>query len=144
MPRAEHRTSAGSTLMELMLVVAVLGILVGFGAPRYDVAVEQTRVDQAASALHSLWVAERLNWLEHRTFSDDLGARAGQRFVDAAVASQAQPFVFVVEAADAQAFSISAERTGSSSWSGTLGLDETGDITGSTQDGNGHVVSPAL
>jgi len=149
MPRADHtrtpgrRATAGNTLMELMLVVIVLGILVGFGAPRYEVAVEQTRVDQAASALRSLWLAERLNWLEHRTFSDDLGALAGERFVDAALVSQKKPFVFSVETADEQAFDVSAERTGSSAWTGTLGLDETGAITGSTQDEDGHVVSPA-
>lgn len=149
MPRADRRRPAvgravaGSTLMELMLVVAVLGILVGWGAPRYEVAVEQTRVDQAAAALRSVWLAERLNWLEHHTFSDDLDALAGQRLVDAALVNQAQPFVLVVEAADAQGFSISADRTGSSAWTGALDLDETGAITGSTQDENGHVVSPA-
>jgi Tfp pilus assembly protein PilE len=147
MSRADRRSArgaaAGNTLMELMLVCAVLGILVGWGAPRFEVAVEQTRVDQAASALRSVWLAERLSWLEHRTFSDDLGALAGQRFVDAALVKQGQPFVLVVEAADAQGFAISAERTGSSAWVGALDLDETGAITGSTQDGNGHVVTPA-
>lgn len=151
-PRAEHhlrrerpgRAAAGNTLMELMLVVAVLGILVGWGVPRYEVAVEQTRVDQAAAALRSVWLAERLNWLEHKTFSDDLGGLAGQRLIDAAIAKQGEPFVFVVQAADSQGFAISAERTGSNAWVGALDLDETGDITGSTQDGNAHVVTPAL
>ena len=145
MPRAEPsaRRPAGNTLLELMLVVCVLGILVGWGAPRYDEAVEQTRVDQAAAGLRSVWLAERMHWLEHRAFTDDLGELADERLVDQALVDQAEPFVFAIDDADAETVSISAERTGSGAWSGTLAIDESGALSGSTQDEDGTVVSPA-
>src|SRR5262245_9107525 len=141
--RRAGRRVAGTSLLELMLVLVVLGILVAFATPRFDVAVEQTRVDQAAAALRSLWLAERLNWLEHQSFSTDLDALADQRFIDQAVVAQTQPFVFSVDDADAQAFAVTAQRTGSTAWSGSLGIDESGAITGSTQDEDGHVCAPA-
>jgi len=134
---------AGNTLMEVLLVLLVLGILVGWGTPRFDVAVEQTRVDQAAAALRSLWLAERLNWLEHKSFTGDLDLLAEQRFVDQALVAQHSPFSYSVEAADAQSFDIAAERAGSTAWTGALGIDQAGTITGSTQDKDGHVVTAA-
>lgn len=146
MSRAERRrpaADAGSTLLEVLLVLLVLGILVGWGSPRFDVAVEQTRVDQAAGALRSLWLAERLHWLEHKAFSDDLAGLADARLVDQALVAQTAPFVFSIEGADDQAFAIEAARSDSSAWTGALAIDETGAITGSTQDEDGHVVSPA-
>ena len=146
MPRAERRPArpaAGHTLLELMLVFTVIGILVAWASPRFDVAVEQTRVDQAAAALRSVWLAERLHWLEHRSFTADLDALAEARLVDQALLDQTQPFVYAIEAADEQTLSASAERTGSEAWSGLLDLDETGAIGGSTQHEDGTVVSPA-
>ena len=144
MRRAEpSRRRAGHTLLELMLVVCVLGVLVGWGAPRYAVAVEQTRVDQAAAALRSVWLAERMHWLEHHSFTADLDALASERLVDQALLDQKQPFVFAIDAADAVSVAVSAERTGSEAWSGTLTLDESGAIVGSTQHEDGTVVSPA-
>ena len=141
---AERRAGhAGHTLLELMLVLCVLGVLVGWGMPRFAAAVEQTRVDQAAAALRSVWLAERLHWLEHRSFTADLDALADARLVDQALLDQAEPFVFAIEAADEQTLSATAERTGSEAWSGLLDLDETGAIGGSTQHEDGTVVSPA-
>ena len=141
--RRRARTDAGHTLLELMLVLCVLGVLVGWGAPRFAAAVEQTRVDQAAAALRSVWLAERLHWLEHRSYSADLELLVDERLVDEALLEQDEPFVFAIEAADAETLAVSAERTGSDAWSGLLDIDETGAVGGSTQHEDGTVVSPA-
>lgn len=137
------RRRAGHTLLELMLVLCVMGVLVGWGAPRFAAAVEQTRVDQAAAALRSVWLAERLHWLEHRSYSDDLDELADGRLVDQALLDQTEPFVFAIESADAGTLSVTAERTGSEAWSGLLDIDESGAVGGSTQHEDGTVVSPA-
>ena len=138
-----RRAEAGNSLLELMLVLLVLGILVGWGSPRFDAAVEQTRVDQAAAALRSLWLGERMHWLEHRSYTDDLDLLAEERLVDEALVAQTEPFVFSIDDADEQTLAASAERTGSNSWSGSLGIDESGALSGTTHDEDGTVVSPA-
>lgn len=141
--RRPTRGEAGITLLELTLVFTVIGILVSWASPRFDVAVEQTRVDQAAATLRTIWLAERMNWLEHKTFSDDLDALAAQRLVDGPMVAQHVPFTLAIDEADEQSFSASAQRTGGGVWTGTLSIDETGKIVGSTQDEGGHVVYPA-
>jgi Tfp pilus assembly protein PilE len=146
MPHVERhsgRGAAGQTLVELMLVFTLIGILVGWASPRFEVAMEQTRVDQAASMLRSVWLAERMHWLEHKTFTDELDELAAQRFVDQPLVAQTAPFTLSIDEADAQTLEVEAVRTGGSVWTGTLSLDATGAITGSTQDDGGHVVSPS-
>lgn len=146
MRRAEARPAravAGITLLELMLVFTLIGVLVAWASPRFAVAVEQTRVDQAAASLRSVWLAERLHWLEHKTFTDDLGELAAQRYIDAPLVAQTTPFLLSIDSADEQAFEASAERTGSGAWTGVMSIDETGVVAGSTQDEGGHHVAPA-
>jgi len=90
-----------------------------------------------------VWLAERLHWLEHRSYSDDLDELADGRLVDQALLDQTEPFVFAIESADAGTLSVTAERTGSEAWSGLLDIDESGAVGGSTQHEDGTVVSPA-
>jgi Tfp pilus assembly protein PilE len=78
--------------MELMLVVAVLGVLVAWSSPHYTVAVEQTRVDAAAAALRSIWIGQRLHCLEHGSYAGALDVLESQRFVDGALLTVSKPF----------------------------------------------------
>lgn len=138
-----HSRDAGFTLVEAMLVFVVLGILTAWAAPRFDVAVEQTRVDQAAAALRSIWLGQRMHWLEHQTFAATLDELVEERFLDGPMAAQTAPFVLAITDADAEAFGATAERTDSTEWTGTVAIDERGAITGETHGGGGQIVSPA-
>ena len=138
------RAVAGSTLTEVMIVLVVLGLLTTMAWPRFDVACEATRAGQAVGVLRSIWLAQRMHWVEHGAFADSLTDLADQKLLDAAVATSAQPFVYSVLAADEASFAVQAVRAGSQAWSGTLVLDETGELTGQLQDGEGHHVVPAL
>lgn len=142
MPRREdnHR---GMVLMEIMLAFTVVGILIAWAWPRFDVAVEQTRVDQAAAALRSVWLGQRLQWLEHHAFTGSLQDLADQRLVDDALLTAGEPFSFTLASSGPEQFVALASRTGSSVWSGTLSVDESGDVAGSTQKPGGWVVTPA-
>src|SRR5262245_14943485 len=62
----------GTTVVEVTLVVLVLGVLASMAWPRFAVAGEQARVDQAAAELRSIWVGQRLHWLETGEFAGNL------------------------------------------------------------------------
>jgi Tfp pilus assembly protein PilE len=128
--------------MELMIVVAVMGIIVAWTSPRFEVAVEQTRVDAAGSALHSIWIGQRLHFLESGSYAADLSTLESQLFLDSTLLAVSDPFAFSIESASATVFEAQAVRGGSGTWSGTLTIDEAGALSGSTQDGEGHVVEP--
>jgi hypothetical protein len=107
------------------------------------VAVEQTRVDEAAAALRSVWLGQRLQWLEHHAFTGSLQALADGKLVDQALVDAGSPFAFTMASSGPEQFVALASRTGSSVWSGTLSVDETGAVAGSTQKPGGWIVTPA-
>jgi prepilin-type N-terminal cleavage/methylation domain-containing protein len=60
------------TLVEMMVVAALIGILAAMAAPSYQRAIEQARADVAAANLRAIWAAERLYWLENHTYTTNL------------------------------------------------------------------------
>ena len=70
--RASRTRSYGFTLVELMVVVAVVGVMAAFAVPSYYRAVEQSRVDIAGANLRAIWAAERLYWLNNQTYTTNL------------------------------------------------------------------------
>ena len=141
---AVPRTQAGITLAETMIVVIVLGLLTTMAWPRFDVACEATRAEDASAVLRSVWLAQRMHWLEHGAFAHSLQDLSDEHLLDKAVKGLTQPFSYSLLNGDASGFAVQAQRAGSQEWSGTLVLDETGALTGQIQDGKGHHVVPAL
>lgn len=128
--------------MEILCVVAVMGTMFGAGVPHMYSAFEGARTDEAGGVLRGLWNAERMYWLEQRTFTDDIDALIAYGFIDAAVKNATTPFAYAIVAADATSFSVEATRTGSDTWAGTLTIDESSVITGEIEDEHGEVVQP--
>ena len=63
---------SGFTLMELMVAVAIMGVLIGMSAPYFGRSLEQARADFAVANLRAIWAAERLYWLENHAYTDKL------------------------------------------------------------------------
>ena len=141
---AVPRTQAGITLAETMIVVIVLGLLTTMAWPRFDVACEATRAEDASAVLRSVWLAQRMHWLEHGTFAQSLQALSDEHLLDKVVPGLKQPFKYSLLNGDPSGFAAQAQRAGSQEWSGILVLDETGALTGQLQDGKGHHVVPGL
>lgn len=132
----------GHTLLEVLVVLAVLMTVIGAVGPSYRVAMEQTRVDAGAAMLHSIWHAQRLHWLESRTYAKTLAELVGEGTLDAAVASATAPFSFEILSANPKTFRARARRGGSKEWSGTLTIDEQGALDGWVEDAEGRRVEP--
>ena len=113
-------------MIEVMVVLIVMGILISMSAPSFRRAIEQTRADVAGANLRSIWSAQRLYWLEHRTYCTDLSEFVTLGLIDSTVASSTTIYVYAIQSADANVFTATATRTGSTVWSGDFTIDQTG------------------
>src|SRR6266542_5014523 len=99
-----------ASLMEVVIVMTVLAVLIALSVPSCRRAVEQSRAEIAAANLRAVWSAQRLYWLEHRTYATSL-ADLGP-LLDPAIMS-ASAYVYAISAADGTTFTATATRTGS-------------------------------
>ncbi|HUS90285.1 MAG TPA: PilZ domain-containing protein [Phycisphaerae bacterium] len=140
-----HRS--GFTLVEVCIVMSVICMLVTMAVPIYTRAVEQCRVDVASAKLRAVWSAQRVYWLENRTFTGSLAALDALDLLDSSlIQSQSSPdavYVYEIVAADQASFTAKALRNGSGSWVGQIQIDEGGDITGQVNGPDGQKVLPA-
>ena len=74
-PNADRsKPRSGFTLTELMVVMAIVGVMVAMSAPSFQRAIEQSRGDIAVANLRAICAAERLYWLEYHTYTSDITA----------------------------------------------------------------------
>ncbi len=121
------------TLIELMVVVTLTGIMAVLAVPSYRRGMEQSRTDQAAATLRTVWAAQRLYKLDNPTYAGDLATLASSSYIDSSIPGLSNPFIYEITAASSTGFNSGARlsRAGSQVWSGTLHIDETGTVTGS-------------
>jgi type IV pilus assembly protein PilE len=141
-PKTRTLRQRGTTLAEILMVVTIMGLVFSAGVPRLSAGFETGRADLAAGALRGLWNAERMYWLEYRTYTSDIDALIGHKFIDQALKNATEPYTFTITAAAEETFTIEAERIGSETWSGTLSIDQDGLVTGEIDDGAGMTLKP--
>ena len=127
--RREARRRRGISLVELVIVTVIIGILASMGIPSFHRALEQSRADLAAANLWAVWSAERLYWLDHRTYAPDLTTLESAGLLDHAVSAQSF-YHFEVAGSDDNTFSVTATRAANARWSGTLSIDQNGAVVG--------------
>jgi prepilin-type N-terminal cleavage/methylation domain-containing protein len=142
----------GHSLIEVMVAVAVVGVLTSFGVPRFTRSLEQSKLDVAAANLRAIWTAQRLYWLKHQTYCESVAALVsdpadGENFLDPSLAapsgSAVPDYPCQVSVAGATDFNATASRGGSAGWSGTLSIDSGGTVAGSVRSPGGVVYQPS-
>jgi len=148
-PTAERRIRSPGhrrafSLTEVSVVLTILAILLAMAVPSFRRSLEQSKADIAAANLRGLWVAERVYWLETRAFTADMSKLESLGLVDPALTSTGNPYVYKITRARANTFSASANRSGSTQWSGALTIDQTGIVKGQIRERGGRVIEPVV
>jgi len=119
-----HRFSKGVTLVEVVIAIAVLGILLGVGLPSYRTQVAKARRADGRSALVA--VAQRMDrfYAERGTY---VGAALGSSGLYPSKSEQGH-YNLSITAQSASAYSLTAAPTGAQAGDacGTLGYNEQG------------------
>ena len=123
----------GASLIEVLLVVAITGILISMSVPSFHRSIEQTHADIAAANLRAVWAAERLYWLEYRSYTADLSVLESLGLLDPTIVSVRLRYVYAIPSAGSSTFRATATRTGSSRWSGQFTIGEDGVLSGAVR-----------
>jgi prepilin-type N-terminal cleavage/methylation domain-containing protein len=123
------RARRGATLLELVIVMTILGVLLSLGIPSFQFALEQSRAQVASANLEAIWSAQRLYWLENRTYAADVATLQSTGMLDSSLSSQTF-FTYEIISADASTFVAIATRTSNQKWNGTFTIDQTGTLSG--------------
>jgi prepilin-type N-terminal cleavage/methylation domain-containing protein len=133
----------GYTLVEALVVMVIMSVLVAMGIPRFQQSLEQSRADVAGASLRSIWSAQRLYWLQYRTYAPDLPTLQSANLIDPSLTTATAPYTYQVVAASDSSFTATATRSGSSFWSGSFTIAADGTFSGSVQQsGQGPLIAP--
>jgi len=132
------------SLVEVVLVLTVMGILLAMSAPSFRRSMEQSRADIAGANLRAIWAAERLYWLEYRTYTDDLSVLETLGLLDPTIVATATRYLYSIPSAGSNAFTAAATRTGSQRWSGQFAIDQDGVLSGTIQAAGEPDITPGF
>jgi prepilin-type N-terminal cleavage/methylation domain-containing protein len=127
------KSARGYSLVETIIALVVFGVLISMGVPRFQQSLEQSRTDVAGANMRAIWSAQRLYWLQNRTYSPDLNTLSAASLIDPSLATATLPYTYQVTEASDTTFTATATRTGSSSWSGGFTIAQDGTFSGSVQ-----------
>jgi type II secretory pathway pseudopilin PulG len=129
----------------MIVAVIVAGVLLSIGVPRFAQSLEQSRADVAGANLRSIWSAQRLYWLQNRTYAPDLNTLLTSNLIDPSLPTTTTPFTYSIAGASDSWFTATATRNGSSSWSGSFTIAADGSFTGGVQQsGQGISLEPGF
>jgi prepilin-type N-terminal cleavage/methylation domain-containing protein len=134
----------GYSLVEVLVAAVIMCVLVAMGIPRFQQSLEQSRADVAWASLRALWSAQRLYWLENRTYAPDLPTLLSANLIDPSLSTATAPYTYqMTTPSDGSSFTATATRSGTSSWSGSFTIAVDGSFSGSIQQaGQGPILVP--
>ncbi|HZW34303.1 MAG TPA: type IV pilin protein [Isosphaeraceae bacterium] len=129
----------GYSLVEMLVALVVFGVLISMGLPKFQQSLEQSRADVAGASLRAIWSAQRLYWLQNRTYAPDLPTLLAANLIDPYLTTASTPYTYTVSGSSSSGFTATATRTGSTSWSGSFTIAADGTFSGSVQQVGGTI-----
>lgn len=120
-----RRNSQGFTLIEMMIVVAVVGILAAIAYPSYIESVRKTRRADAKSVLAELAQFMERTYTESNTFKPG-GANPTLPYLESPIDGSAKYYDLSIVASTSTSFTLQATPKGAQAGNGILTLTNTG------------------
>jgi type IV pilus assembly protein PilE len=117
----------GFTLVELMVTVAIIGILAMVAVPQYSSYVDKTRRKDAQGALMAFANAMERFWTENRTYVGATVGDAGIFPAEAPLDSVPKVYNLSIQSASASAFTLRATPKNAMDGDGYLEITNTGE-----------------
>jgi prepilin-type N-terminal cleavage/methylation domain-containing protein len=136
--RCERR---GYTLIEMLVCLIVTGVLLSMGVPLFQQSLEQSRADVAGASLRAIWSAQRLYWLQNRTYAPDLPTLLAASLIGPSLNTVTTPFTYSIASASDTWFTATATRVGSTNWSGSFTIAADGTTSGAVQQSGTTTIS---
>jgi prepilin-type N-terminal cleavage/methylation domain-containing protein len=143
-PTGRRAAPNGFSLIEVLIVMILIGVLISWGLPGYQRAMEQSRADTAGANLRAIWSAERLYWLENHTYTTDLAVLRDLGLLDPGIVTPTIGYSYRVTSASSTAFQAVASRVGNPRWSGDLTVIQTGETGGTITASGERDITPGF
>ncbi|GAB7218437.1 pilin [Vibrio comitans] len=116
------RKQTGFTLIELMIVVAIIGVLSAIGIPMYQDYVKKSELASATATLRGLLTKAELYYLDHGSFPNGLTdinsvSSAGGSIGEIGISGNQLQFTFDASDSSLGGSSVSFSRDDTSGWS---------------------------
>ena len=134
--------TAGFSLMELLLVTAIIVAISMAAVPNFGIIVEETKVERAVRQMESLWLNQRLHYLQTGRFALTVDELIEAKLLPTGARGSTKGFEFKVRRDSGGQFKLQAVRDGSSGWSGELELNQRGQIGGEINNRSGDEIRP--
>jgi type II secretory pathway pseudopilin PulG len=113
----------------MTVVLIIMSVLISMALPRFSRSLESARADVAGANLRAIWTAQRIYWLDKRTYTSNLSELVSANLLDPSILTDTF-YSYQVTEADTATFTVTATRAAGASWSGTLTITQDGAITG--------------
>jgi type II secretory pathway pseudopilin PulG len=123
----------------MLIAMVVFATLISMVIPHFQQSLEQSRADIAGANLRSIWSAQRLYWLENRTYSPDLPTLLSANLIDPSLTTSTSPYTYQIASSSSTWFTATAARSGSTAWAGTFTIAADGTFSGTIQQSGGSV-----
>jgi Tfp pilus assembly protein PilE len=132
-------------LFEVGISITIAAILLAMIVPSFHRVAEQSHLDSSAQYLRSIWSAERVYWLEKRTFTTSFAELDSLGMVDPRIITGSDGYyTYSITDADATTFTVTATRAGSSVWAGQITITQSGQVAGQVTGSGSTLVPPDL
>ncbi len=91
-----------------------------------------------------IWSAQRLYWLQNRTYSPDLNTLLTANLIDPSLTTATAPYTYAMSNSSSSTFTATATRAGSSTWSGSYTIIQDGTFSGTVQSGSSVTIEPGF
>jgi len=138
--RTRRRQAAGFTLIELMIVVAIIAILAAIAVPIYSDYITRGKLTEAQNNLSALRVQMEQYFQDNRTYLDTAGANCGVPMPTTGSNSTVKYFTYTC-AATSSSYKITAAGATTQTANFTFTIDNNNNRA--TSNANGWYTTPA-